>query len=259
MGAQLKSGRELEALIENLLRKAGMNFVKDPVVGHTRPDFLVTTSGGDQIVVEAKAWTPSSDRMSRAIHQAQTYKELSKADAAIVVIGAGHSRAFPGGAVVSVDEFLTNLTELSQKLAQTRGFRKPVESRASPEKKIFASMPFNRSYDDTFLVAIQPAALAVNAVAFRVDHDGHSGDLVRQIKEMIGAAQVVIADLSESRPNVCHEVGYAEALGRPVVQISSEALKSLPFNLRNNQTIGYKKGQTMKLRTKLEQSLRILL
>jgi restriction endonuclease len=36
-----------------------------------------------------------------------------------------------------------------------------VESTASRQKKVFASMPFSGKYDDTFLVAIQPSALAL--------------------------------------------------------------------------------------------------
>jgi nucleoside 2-deoxyribosyltransferase len=116
-------------------------------------------------------------------------------------------------------------------------------------------MPFSSHYDDTFLVAIQPAALAANAAANRVDHTGRSGDVVQQIKEMIKAAQIVVADLSESRANVCHEVGYAEALGKPVVQICSTPLASLPFNLRNNRTIQYSIGQASRLKSRLEKEL----
>ncbi|MDE3088553.1 MAG: hypothetical protein KGJ80_04125, partial [Chloroflexota bacterium] len=77
----------------------------------------------------------------------------------------------------------------------------------------------------------------------------------QQIKEMIKSAQIIVADLSESRANVCHEVGFAEALGKPVIQICSTPLASLPFNLRNNQTIQYSIGQASRLRTKLEREL----
>jgi hypothetical protein len=37
----------------------------------------------------------------------------------------------------------------------------------------------------------------------------------------------------------CHEVGYPEALGKPVVQICATPVAVLPFNLRNNKTIVY--------------------
>ena len=247
--------RELEAAVERQLRDAGVSYVKEPVVGDTQPDFLVTTDRGDQIVVEVKAWEPSPENTARAIHQAQRYKELSRTAAALIVTAAGVAFPLPVGGVVPAAAFGAALSALAATLARAGRARKPVESRASPKKKVFASMPFSGQYDDTFLVAIQPGALALNAVADRVDHAGRSGDVVQQIKAMIKTAQVVVADLSESRANVCHEVGYAEALCKPVVQICATPVAGLPFNLRNNQTIAYQIGQASRLRTKLEREL----
>jgi len=86
---------DLEAEVERYLREAKVKYVKEPVVGKTRPDFLVTTDNGDQIVVEAKAWEPSPDTTARAINQAQRYKELSRAAAALIVTAVGPSFSFP--------------------------------------------------------------------------------------------------------------------------------------------------------------------
>jgi len=246
---------ELEAAVEKQLRDAGVRYVKEPVVGDTRPDFLVTTDRGDQIVVEVKAWEPSLENTARAIHQVQRYKELSRAAAAVMVIGAGEVLSLASGGVVRAATFATALSALVEFLGQEKRVRRVVEPRASPRKRVFASMPFSGQYDDTFLVAIQPSALALSAIADRVDHAGRSGDVVQQIKVMIKAARVVVADLSESRPNVCHEVGYAEALGKPVIQICSTPVTALPFNLRNNQTIRYQIGQASRLRTKLQKEM----
>jgi len=204
--------------------------------------------------VEVKDWKSSHDSTARAIHNAQRYKELSNAAAALIVTAAGSAISLPWGGVVPAASFLTALTQLAKTLTQKRS-RRTVESKALPKKKVFASMPFSREYDDTFLVAIQGAALKLEAVADRVDHSGHSGDVVQQIKEKINAAKVVVADLSESRPNVCHEIGYAEALGKPVIQICSTPVDSLPFNLRNNQTISYSVGQSLRLKAKIQREL----
>jgi hypothetical protein len=223
----MEKEREFEALVEKLLRRAKLDFVKQPVMGETRPDFLVTTEHGDQIVVEAKAWASNPDSTARAIHQAKLYKNLSRAAAVIIVTTAvAAPLAFGEGAVVPLAALLPSLAELALRLAARKEPRAAVGLRPSPKKKVFASMPFNSQYDDTFFVAVQPAALALNAFADRVDHTGHPGDIVKQIKHMIKDAHVVIADLSESRPNVCHEIGYAEALGRPIVQICSSPLSS---------------------------------
>jgi nucleoside 2-deoxyribosyltransferase len=117
-------------------------------------------------------------------------------------------------------------------------------------------MPFAQMYDDTFLVAIEPASLANGAIAERVDHNGTVGPVVPQIKDMIKTSKVIVADLSDSRPNVLHEVGYAEALGKPVIQICSTSTSLLPFNVRNNQTIKYAIGQTAKLKKALEAEIK---
>lgn len=261
LARQMKQGRnvakeqDLEALVENLLRDAGLTYVRHPIVGATRPDFAVTTDQGDQIVIEVKAWDDTPENNARAAHQVRRYKELSNAAAVMLVtcIDAAVFTAF--GGVYPASEVIPALRDLVVTLTRKVSVPKSVQSRASPDKKVFASMPFSGQYDDTFLVGIQPAALALDAVADRVDHTGRSGDIVQQIKEMIRSAQAVVADLSESRANVCHEIGYAEALGKPVLQICCTPIDSLPFNLRNNKTIPYNRGQVSKLRIKLENEM----
>lgn len=255
----MKDHRELEADVERQLREGNWKYIREPVIGDTRPDFLVTTSTGHQIVIEVKAWESSVDSTARAVHQSQTYQRLSGASAALVVTASGEARPMSSGGTVPISAFLPTLNTLAQELAETHVPAKSVTSSPSPSRRVFASMPFAGKYDDTFLVAIQPAALALSAVADRIDHSGQAGDVVLQIKQMIKTAEVVIADLSESRPNVLHEVGYAEAAGKQVIQLCSPDVSTLPFNVRNNHTIPYSIGQVMKLRPRLEEELRKLL
>jgi hypothetical protein len=160
----------LEALVERQLRGAKLKYLKEPVVGATRPDFLVTTDRGDQIVIDVKDWKASAENTARAIHQAQRYKELSKAAAALIVTAIAAPVFAPGAAVVPVSLLLAHLSQVTTGLTRTKRSRTSVTTRSSPNKKIFASMPFKDRYDDTFLVAIQPAALALNAVADRFDY-----------------------------------------------------------------------------------------
>jgi hypothetical protein len=246
-------GTELEAEVEQMLKAANLEFAKEVVVGEARPDFVVTTASGDQIVVEVKGWSQEPDATARAMHQAQRYKELAKASAAVVVSpGIAQSFASAALAVVPMGGLIAALSTLATSIAQKKKTVKPQAVLPAPTKKVFASMPFALQYDDTFLVAIEPASLANGAIAERVDHNGVAGAVVPQIKAMIKAARVVVADLSDSRPNVLHEVGYAEALRKPVIQICSTPTSDLPFNVRNNQTIIYARGQTAKLKKALQ-------
>jgi hypothetical protein len=253
----MSTEREFERLIERELRKAHVAYVKEPVVGRTQPDFLVTTPAGDRIVIEAKAWEPGRKNAARAVNQARTYAQLSKTVGALFVTPNYVVFCSADGEVTPLPDLKTALGSLA-----TSRSRRPKTKKAQSTKRmkrVFASMPFASKYDDTYLVAISPAALALQAATDRVDHNGEAGDVITQVKAMIKRAKVVIADLSESRPNVCHEVGYAEALGRPVIQICSTSVDRLPFNLRNNRTITYHIGQTAKLKMRLQRELTELL
>lgn len=243
---------ELENFVEDELRRAGVKFARDRVVGLTRPDFVVTTDRGREIVLDVRDWKSSSENTARAINMVNRYKELSKASAALIVTPEGEDTT---PVMVSVSELVDRLEELEGQLQKLKG-RKPTKvSRKSPKRNVFASMPFGIRYDDTFLVAIQPAALTLNAIANRVDMSGTAGDVVKQIREMIESARLVVADLSEVRANVFHEVGFAEALGKPVIQICSTPIEELPFNVRNNRTLSYDLGSVAKFKRKLQNEL----
>ena len=239
----------LDELVAKQLREAGFEYETQPVIGQARPDFLVRTPEGKEIVLEVKGWVESPENITRAAHQAKRYKELTNGAAYVVM--SGLSAAIPRLGLLP----LTGLVKaLSGVLGTVRKKPKRIVGRVETqlaEKKIFAAMPFSPKYDDTFLVAMQPAAISIGAFCERVDHSGRYGDVVGQIKSMISKATAVIADLSESRPNVCYEIGLADGRGKPVIQICSTPTNQLPFNLRNNATIQYSIGQTTRLKGRL--------
>jgi hypothetical protein len=163
--------------------------------------------------------------------------------------------------VVSEEDFVRYLKSLKENPARggIRG-EAPLIEVASPDRPLFfAAMPFAPGYADTFHLGMTKAAEAVGGVCLRADHDSFRGDIVTWIKSRIDASVAVVADLSESRPNVLFEVGYAEALGRPVIQISSTPLEDLPFDVRNNRTLEYRRGEVYKLVDALEREYRDVL
>lgn len=253
---------DTDAFFSNIsqnLREAGFNFQEQPIVGNAQPDFLIQTPEGHDIVVEVKQWEPTSENIVRAMNQVKSYKNLTKASEAILVI-ADLKESIPEKGVISVDELINRIFELSEELSKSKKSKKSTKVKAVKPKKnikkfVFASMPFDGKYDDTFLVAMRPAAIQLNYSCDRVDHDGTYGDIVKEIKKMINKSVAVIADLSESRPSVMHEVGYAEARKIPIIQISSTDLNQLPFNVRNNTTISYDIGQTARLRGRIKRKL----
>lgn len=77
-----------------------------------------------------------------------------------------------------------------------------------------------REYDERFQV-IEKALQRFDCVAIRIDKQQHLGDLVTRIKSEIQRARFIVADLTDERPSCYFEVGYAEALGRPIIHVAS--------------------------------------
>lgn len=242
--------------VAEVLRKANILFKTDVNLGGIRPDFLLEAPDGRVLIVEVKSWDPTRSNRIRAIKQAQLFKEATGADQAFIVV-KGMKRGVPSKGLVTVKKLAdVILTEFKRKkVPKKRRIRIPPPTR----KTIFAAMPFSSKYDDVFLVAMAHAAKSVNVECKRIDYEEFEGDIVEEIKRLINKSIAVIADLSESKPNVLYEVGYAHALKRPTIHICSTPLKKLPFDVRNWNTIKYEKGRTYKLRGKLARRLRALL
>lgn len=242
----------IERRIAEVLESANIPFEAEVAVGGLRPDFLVTLADGPSIVVEAKRWKPTPENRARAIQQAQLYKKATGATHALVVL-EGLKRGEPAKGLVSETELLDVINTISEQ----KGKGQPAVA-TTTQKVIFAAMPFSGEYDDVYLVAMAYAAEAVSATVKRVDYEDYQGDVVEEIKQLIRRCIAVIADLSEAKPNVLYETGFAHALQRPTVHICSTPLEQLPFDVRNWNTMKYSKGQTHRLKEPLAKSLKAI-
>lgn len=271
--------KKIEDQLENMLRNAGIPYRRQPSIGGLRPDFIVTGPHGEKIVLEVKGWDPRGGNTARAIHQVQLYKKATGADQALIVM-PDLKKNYKGKGVIKLDAVLPTLQKLfglpreGQPPAPARApeakKREAVENRpplqprhtgeAAPAKKmIFAAMPFSSEYDDTYFIAMSHAAEQVGAECKRVDLKEFSGDIVTEIKRLISASVAVIVDLSEAKPNVLYEAGFAHALRKPTVHICSTPLAELPFDVRNWNTLTYRRGQTALLKDPLARRLKAVL
>ena len=253
--AVIDSARRFEDQIASYLEKAGYAFERDPAIEGLRPDFLVKGPHGELVVVEAKTWSPRGGNTARALNQAEHYRHVAKADRAFVVLDQLQRNHREAG-VVNADGLLEALGDYFAKSKPSR--RRKTPARQSLERTVFAAMPFDSKYDDTYFVAMTHAAERIDAVCERVDRTEYAGDIVEQIKAMIEQSIVVIADLSESKPNVLYEAGYADALPRPTVHICSTPLDDLPFDVRNKNVLSYALGATTELRQRLARRLKAI-
>src|SRR5271157_4452615 len=265
------AGREFEHRVAEILRKNDISFREQVAVGGVEPDFLIETTDGRFVIVEAKSWPATESSVSRAAREVRFYREAIGVDVPIVVL-KGLDRGRPAEGVVGEGQLIDSLTVALQSRPPSFGdrfsFGKRVgrdalgtvsSTRTVPQRTIFAAMPFSGDYDDTYFVAMAHAAHSLGAVCRRIDREDFEGDIVEGIKKLIRESVAVIADLSESKPNVLYETGFAHALSLPTVHICSSPLGELPFDVRNWNTIEYTKGQTYALRDPLVKRLAGLL
>ncbi len=237
------------------LDKAGLKYDTRTALGGIRPDFVVEGPNDGVIVIEAKAWEPKSGLTKRAARQADYITEQLGANNTLMVLPE-LQRNQPSKGVVNLDGLMPAIDAAIEKLMQEPNTKRP--NLYAVDRTVFAAMPFKEIYDDTLKVAMIPAAESIQAVCERVDHQLFSGDIMEMVKKMIEGATAVIVDLSEARPNVLYEAGYAHGRDKPTIQICSTPLDKMPFDLRGRQTIPYEIGRTTRLRPKLITGLNAL-
>jgi hypothetical protein len=97
-------------------------------------------------------------------------------------------------------------------------------------------MPFADEYADRFHYGIMGAANSAGFLCERADLASFTGDVIAWVKERIGSAALVIADLTGANPNVYLEVGYAWGRGVDTVLIAAEG-SELKFDVRTQRCL----------------------
>jgi hypothetical protein len=270
-----------EDKLENILRNAHISYRRQPSIGGLRPDFIVIGPHDEKVVLEVKMWDPRGGNTARAFHQVQLYKKATGADEALIVM-PDLKKNYKRRGVIKLEAVLPALQKMfklpqegrpaAPPRAETGGVKgretgkarprlrpRPAPEPAATKRMIFAAMPFASEYDDTYFIAMSHAAEQVGAECKRVDRKEFSDDIVAEIKRLITASAAVIVDLSEAKPNVLYEAGYAHALRKPTVHICSTPLSELPFDVRNWNTIPYRRGQTALLQEPLTRRLKAVM
>lgn len=100
-------------------------------------------------------------------------------------------------------------------LAQTAG-------RDTTGKFAFIIMSFNPLLDFLYRDALVPAVTDCDLQPYKVNEQEFDGTITEAILHNIRNCRVVVADLTDERPNCYFELGYAIALGKPVVVAARE-------------------------------------
>jgi hypothetical protein len=245
--------QDIDEIVAARLREAGLKFATEKAIGGLAPDFIVYAPDGRQFIVETRLWD-FPGLTAEASRQAQHYQDAAKVDGAFVVI-PGLKRNLSSKGVVTLDGLIP---ALQAEIESVKTHTVPAET-TKVDKLIFAAMPFAPQYEDVFFVAMSYAAEQVGAVCDRVDRREFQGNVIDEIQSMIRKSIAVIIDLSESKPNVLYEAGYAHALKKPCVHICSTPMEKLPFDVAQWKTSLYHPGQTYKLQKELTQRLKAIL
>lgn len=109
----------------------------------------------------------------------------------------------------------------------------------------FVAQPFREPYQARFIEDLKPAIEAAGLTAYKVDLDPAADRLIEDIEANIRVAEVVLVDITEDNPNVWYELGFSQALAKPVVLISCSTDRGdrpYPFDVRGRKIIGYATG-----------------
>lgn len=77
---------------------------------------------------------------------------------------------------------------------------------------VFVIMSYDKKNDDTY-AAIKDECKKIKLKAIRIDEVAGSGMILRKIINYIESAEFLIVDLTDEKPNVYYELGYAHGVG----------------------------------------------
>jgi hypothetical protein len=126
----------------------------------------------------------------------------------------------------------------------------PPSDEAQPKPRVesevrrgyaFVAMPMDK--DDHQLIdvleAIKAGATECGITAERIDDDQRSERITDRMMESIRKAEFVIVDLTNERPNVFYEAGYAHGLGKIPIYVAREGTH-LHFDVKDYPVIMFR-------------------
>lgn len=109
----------------------------------------------------------------------------------------------------------------------------------------FVIMPFSKEFDDvyaTIKTSVESVVSPQGGKCFRLDDARPAGPITIRLLQEIQSATFCVADVTGNIPNVMWEVGYAMALGKPII-IITQKISELPFDIKDMQSLDYDRNQ----------------
>jgi len=108
----------------------------------------------------------------------------------------------------------------------------------------FLAMPYDRRFDSVCRT-LEDGCEDASLQGRRVDRLAYTGDIWTKVVDEIRRARLVVADFTGDKientpnPNVVTEAAYAQALGKPLVVMSQDDPRTLPFDWRGFPVVTY--------------------
>ena len=102
----------------------------------------------------------------------------------------------------------------------------------------FVLMPFSSQFDDLYAGFIKPALEGEGFEVKRADDIQSTQNILKDIFEGIASSDLIVADLTESNPNVFYELGIAHSFRKPTILLT-QSIEEAPFDLRAYRLIPY--------------------
>lgn len=107
-------------------------------------------------------------------------------------------------------------------------------------KRCFVLMPFAKRLDPVMKDVFARLGGKDGWIVERADQKVEHHDAMNNVLNGIRQADLIIADLTNSNPNVYYEVGFAHALGNKRVVLVTQNVRKTPFDLRAKSMHAYR-------------------
>ena len=126
---------------------------------------------------------------------------------------------------------------------------KRLMQKASCQSFCFVIMPFDQSLSNVYDI-IKDTLQNIGWKVIRADETAFPRLITRKILIEIMSSDLVIADLTNSNPNVFFELGMSYLVSNDILLITQD--NAIPFDIKNEQTIFYNKEHLQLLKQNLE-------
>lgn len=105
----------------------------------------------------------------------------------------------------------------------------------------FVIMPFGDLFDEIYQKIYIPAIREVGLEPLRADDIYDNRSIIKDIKQSIQDATLILAEVTNRNPNVNYELGIAHALGKEVIIVTSNK-EDVPSDYRHLRYLSYNRG-----------------